>query len=87
MPVVFIPPSLRSLTGGVDRVEVSAATVREAIEELDERFAGFRDRVCAEGDLKPVLAISIDGNVTSLGLLGKLSADSEVHILPAIGGG
>lgn len=87
MPRVFIPPLLKPLTGGIETVDVTAGTVRELIDRLDERFPGVRDRLCEGNDLKPGLTVAVDGNVTALGLLQKTAASSEVHFLPAIGGG
>lgn len=87
MPRVFIPPLIRPLTGGVDEAEIDATNVRQAIDRLDERFPGIRSRLCEGEGLKPGLTVAVDGHVSSLGLLTKLKPDSEVHFLPAIGGG
>lgn len=87
MPRVFVPPLLRKLTDGVAEVVVEAGTVREAIAALEATYPGVRDRLCEEDDLKPGLTVAVDGNVSSLGLLQKLQPESEVHFLPAIGGG
>ena len=87
MPRVFIPPLLKPLTAGEEIVEVEAKNVRQVIEELENRFPGIREKLCEEDELKPGLTVAVDGNVSSLGLLQKVSDDSEVHFLPAIGGG
>ena len=87
MPRVFIPPLLRSLTGGAEDVEIDAANVRQLIEGLELRFPGIRERLCEGDDLKPGLTVAVDGRVSSMGLLGKVREQSEVHFLPAIGGG
>ena len=87
MVKVFIPPLLREPTGGLDQVEVSAATVRQVVAVLDARFPGIRERLCAQDSLRPGLAVAVDGTVSSLGLLQKVPDGSEVHFLPGIGGG
>jgi molybdopterin synthase sulfur carrier subunit len=87
MPRVFIPPLLKPLTAGEEIVEVNAKNVRQVIDELDNRFPGIREKLCGEDELKPGLTVAVDGNVSSLGLLQKVGDDSEVHFLPAIGGG
>jgi molybdopterin synthase sulfur carrier subunit len=87
MPRVFIPPLLRSITGDVEEVDVTAHNVRQVIEALENRFPGIRNRLCDEDGLKPGLTVAVDGNVSSLGLLQKTGEESEVHFLPAIGGG
>lgn len=87
MPTVFIPPAMRSLTSGLDRVIVEATTVRGAIDALDAQFPGIHDRLYRDDGLKPGLSVAVDGHVSSMGLLQKLQETSEVHFLPAIGGG
>ncbi len=87
MPRVFIPPLLKPLTAGEEIVEVDAKNVRQVLEELENRFPGIREKLCEEDELKPGLTVAVDGNVSSLGLLQKVGDDSEVHFLPAIGGG
>ncbi|MFQ5732615.1 MAG: MoaD/ThiS family protein [Planctomycetaceae bacterium] len=87
MPRVFIPPLLKPLTGGVDVVEMSARSVREVVEKLERQFPGVRERLIEDGDLKPGLTIAVDGNVSAVGLLQRIGENSEVHFLPAIGGG
>ena len=87
MAEVFIPAQLRRLTGGVDRIQVDAGDVRGAVDALERRFPGAGERLCDGGRLSPALAVSIDGAISSRGMFAKIGADSEVHFIPAIGGG
>jgi molybdopterin synthase sulfur carrier subunit len=87
MPLVFIPPQLKELTGGVAEVEFEAKTVREVIAELENRFPGIRDRLCSGDELSPELQVSIDHQISSRGMRGKVESAGEVHFLPALGGG
>ena len=87
MPHVFIPPLLRSLTGDVEDIKVTATNVRQVVGALESRFPGIQSRLCDDDGLKPGLTVAVDGNVSSLGLLQKVAENSEVHFLPAIGGG
>ena len=88
MAVVWIPSLLQRLTDGADKVEVAGETLRQVINGLDERFPGFKQRLLDEdGDFVEGVAIAIDGEVSHLGLLERLSVTSEIHIIPAIGGG
>lgn len=84
---MFIPPLLRSLTDGAEQVQVAGSTVRQIVENLEARFPGMRSRLCEDDELKPEMSVSVDGRVSSVGLLQKVENDSEVHFLPAIGGG
>ncbi len=88
MATVFIPPLLRSLCDGNETVSIEATSLRGVIAALEDRHPGIRAKLCdADGNPRPDLAFAVDGHVTSRGLLQKVAADSEIHILPAIGGG
>ena len=87
MPVVFIPAQLRSLTGGLDRVAVEGRTVGEVVKALEAQFPGIETRLCSGGELASSLQVSIDSTMTRQGLRAKVQPDSEVHFLPALGGG
>ena len=87
MSTVYIPPLLRSLSGGIDHVEVDGANIRQVIEALESRFPGIRERLCEGDRLRSGLVVAVDGAVSRLGLIEKISENSEVHFLPATGGG
>jgi molybdopterin synthase sulfur carrier subunit len=87
MAHVYIPAQLRELTAGTRQLEIKATTVDEIVRQLDQRFPGIAARL-TEGDvLARGLAVSIDGNISSRGLMADVGPQSEVHFLPAIGGG
>jgi molybdopterin synthase sulfur carrier subunit len=87
MAKVWIPSLLRDMCSGEHIVEVPGRSVRQVIENLDAHCPGIRDRLIEDGDLRPDLAVSVDGETTQIGLLQAVSENSEVHILPALGGG
>ena len=87
MPRVFIPAQLRDLTAGQAEIEITGATVRELVEELERQFPGFAGRVRTGEELSPALQISIDGQFSRRGLDARVLASSEVHFLPVFGGG
>jgi molybdopterin synthase sulfur carrier subunit len=87
MARVWIPPLLRDLTGGEESVVVPGARVSQVIDELERLFPGVKGRLCAGGGLRPGMAVVVDTAVAGLGLLQPVGPDSEVHFLPAIGGG
>jgi molybdopterin converting factor small subunit len=84
---VFIPSLLRELTGGLSEVEAEGATVREIVAELEQRFPGIASRLTDGARLRQNISVAIDGEVSPLGLLEKVKADSEVHFVTAIKGG
>ncbi|MCA9124101.1 MAG: MoaD/ThiS family protein [Planctomycetaceae bacterium] len=87
MPRVFIPPPMRSLTSGLEIVEVSGANLRQVIDNLEQRFPGIKQRLCQGDEIRPGLSVDVGGSVATLGLLQRTGADTEIHFLPAIGGG
>jgi sulfur-carrier protein len=87
MPTVVIPALLRKFTGGLERVEVPGKSVRELVRHLGEQFPGLDQQLLEDGDIRPSIAVSIDGEVATGGVLDSLDEDSEVHFIPALGGG
>ena len=87
MAIVFIPTMLQSLTGGVKQVTIEGTSVRKIVDELDGLYPGMKDSLVEEGKIKPSISVAIDGEVARLGLMEKVAEDSEVHFVPAIGGG
>lgn len=85
MAIVFIPPQLRQLTGK-SQVEIDGNTVREVIEQMEQRFPGIAERLLNDGQLSPTLQLSVDHVMTRI-LSTKVDAKTEVHFLPVIGGG
>jgi molybdopterin synthase sulfur carrier subunit len=85
--LVVLPRLLVNLFPGAEReVEVSASSVREAIDALDARWPGMRDRLC---DSRPAIRrhinVFVDGDKATLDT--PLTAGTEVIIMTAISGG
>jgi molybdopterin synthase sulfur carrier subunit len=87
MATVWIPSLLRKLTAGREAVAVAGTSVRQLIEQLDAMYPGLRARLTDGATLRPGLAVVVDGQVATLGLAQPVAQESEVHFLPAIGGG
>ncbi len=68
-------------------MEVPATNVRQVVDRLEELYPGIKDRLVEAGSLRPNLAVAIDGDVARMGLLARVGDNSEVHFVPAIGGG
>jgi molybdopterin synthase sulfur carrier subunit len=87
MAIAVIPALLRKYTDGRERVEAAGRNVREVIADLNRQFPGFADHLLEGGELKPSIAASIDGEIGTGGVLEPVSESSEIHFLPALGGG
>jgi molybdopterin converting factor small subunit len=67
-------------------VDLEAATVDEAIAQLDARWPGLRDRLCVPGPaLRPHVNVYVDSE--RAGLETALGAQSRVDVIAAISGG
>jgi molybdopterin converting factor small subunit len=87
MAELHLPPTLVPLFRELPRkIDVEAATVDEAIDRLDERWPGVRDRLCERGpSLRPHINVYVDRE--RAGLDTALEARSRVDVIAAISGG
>ena len=81
MAQVSISSDGRGFTGGLAELEVDAPTVRGLILQLDQRYPGLGDYVQRR------MAIAIDGEIHQDAYAEALGPDSEVFLIPKIGGG
>lgn len=87
MADVWIPALLQDLTGGQERIQLAGKTVRQVVDELEQQFPGMKDRLLEGDQLRPGIAVVVDGEISHLRLRHRLTDQSEVHFLPAIRGG
>lgn len=87
MADVRLPGTLTPLFPGLPRrVEVDAATVLGAIDQLEERWPGLRDRLVGEGPtLRSHIHAYVDGERS--GLDTPLASSSRLDVIAAISGG
>ena len=87
---VRIPTPLRKLTNNEEVIEVEAANVGAAIEELQSKFPGFRERLLDEsGEVRRFVNVYV--NEEDIRFLQNketaLKEGDEISIIPAIAGG
>ena len=90
MATVRIPGPLRSLSQGQATVEIEAGDVRGAIDQLDTRYPGFRDRLLdPAGNLRQFVNVYLNDEDVRFGggLDSRVDARDEVSIIPAVAGG
>ena len=87
MAELHLPSTLSPLFAGLPRrLEVDASTVDEALDQLEERWPGFRDRLCEPGPaLRQHIHVYVDRQ--RAGLDTALEARSRVDVIAAISGG
>jgi molybdopterin synthase sulfur carrier subunit len=84
---VILPRSLVSLIPGTfRRCEVEAGTVAEAIQALDARTPGLRNRLVDSGPiLRQHINVFVDGAQAALDT--PLHDGATIHVIPAVSGG
>jgi molybdopterin converting factor small subunit len=87
MAIVTIPLSLKDLSGGARRAEVPGTSLAEVLRGLDRLYPGIEARIHRSGKLDPNVLLAVDGAIAAGGLSTAVGPDSEVSILPRLGGG
>jgi molybdopterin converting factor small subunit len=84
---VRLPATLPPLFPGLPRrLELEAATVGEALDRLEERWPGIRDRLCEPGPvLRSHIHVYVDGE--RAGLDAPLASSARMDVIAAISGG
>ncbi len=87
---VRVPGALRRLTQGTSIVEVEGKTVSEALDALEQRYPGFRERLYdREGQLRQFVNIYRNDEDIRFGqgLRTPLTDNDDLSIVPAVAGG
>jgi len=87
---VRIPAPLRRLCEGKEIVEVEGKNLLEALEDLEKKYPGFKERLFeANGELRRFVNIFVNAEDIRFlsGLNTPLKDGDEVSIIPAIAGG
>jgi molybdopterin converting factor small subunit len=87
MADLHLPPTLPPLFPDLPRrLEIDATSVDEAIDQLDQRWPGLRDRLCQSGPaLRPHINVYVEGRRAELDT--PLDTASRVDVIAAISGG
>jgi molybdopterin converting factor small subunit len=85
---VFIPAAFRKFSDGREQVEVEGGgSLRRVIERLEAECPGIAQQLLLQGGVHPGLAIFINDEQISQGLIEPVPEDATLRILPAMGGG
>lgn len=88
--IIRIPTPLRNLTGNAAEVSVSAGTVGEALQALEQQHNGIKARICDEqGNVRRFVNVFLnDEDIRFLDNLNTPLKDGDsLSIVPAIAGG
>ena len=78
---VQVSGTLRDAVGGAASIQIEAATIRELMNTLIERYPAMRSRI-DEG-----VAVSINGNIFRDNWGEAIPSDAEVFLMPRLAGG
>jgi sulfur-carrier protein len=82
MAQVTLTAALARFTNGETEFELNGvATIKQLFRALSERYPEMKPH------LEDGIAVAIDGQLFQDSLLEPIEPDSEVHLLPQIGGG
>ncbi len=88
--IIFVPTPLRKVTGGQGKIEVSGSTLAEALENANQEYPGFKERVLdSSGEIKRFINVFVNGvDVRKLkGQATPVKDGDEVAVIPAMAGG
>ena len=81
MARVILSGNLRQLSGCAGEFELEVNNVRQLLLQLSERYPQLAPH------LENSVAVAIDGEIFQDALFATIGPDSEVHVIPKIGGG
>jgi molybdopterin converting factor small subunit len=87
---VHIPTALRPLSGDRDKVEfelLGGGSLRQVIEKLEAECPGIKERLLFEGGVHPAIAVFVNDEQISQGLIERVPEEAVIRLLPAMGGG
>lgn len=89
MPRVEVPSRYRVPTKGEASIQVSGATVRACVDEIEERYPGFRKLIIdSKGNLNRFVTLFVNGESLPRDALdAPLSPDDCLAIQAAMAGG
>ncbi len=82
MAHLVLSGTLKQLAGGTSELDIDARDVRQLLRQLGERLPALAPHLAQEG-----YAVVIDGEIFPDAWLQPIGPDSEVHLVPPIGGG
>ncbi|NOQ36148.1 MAG: MoaD family protein [Methylococcaceae bacterium] len=86
---VNIPTILRPLTQDQKRVEATGSKVSEIIEQLEQQYAGIKEKVMADDQVHRFINIYVNDDDIRFteGLETAVKAGDSITILPSVAGG
>jgi hypothetical protein len=88
MPIIHLPNALQAFCDMRDSVEVTGTTLREVFRNLESICPELTTQIITSEGLRSDLAVAIDGSILdSRGLTETVDTDSDIYLVPPLGGG
>jgi molybdopterin converting factor small subunit len=89
LTVIRIPPTLRDTTGGEREIDGTGSTLRDLLENVNERYPSLGARVWDDGQIARFVYVFVGGEDarTLQGLETPVDDSTTVILLPAMAGG
>lgn len=87
---IRIPTTLRNLTEGSAEVSAEGSTVAEALNDLESKHPGFKERILEEsGEVRRFVNVFVDDEDTRYleGIQTPVSEGQTLSLVPAVAGG
>lgn len=90
MSTVYIPTTLRRLTGNQSKIDIDGQTVSQVLQSMNADYPGFGDKLFDEtGQVKRFINVFVNDNEirTQQGLETPVKPGDRISIVPAMAGG
>ena len=90
MVTIHIPTAFRQFSAGRESVDVvlpGGGSLRRVIDLLEAECPGIKGLLMFEGGVHPSIAVFINDEQTSQGIIEHVPENAEIRLLPAMGGG
>jgi hypothetical protein len=88
---IHIPTAFRQFSAGRETVEVTlpegGGSLRRVIDLLEAECPGIKGPLMFEGGVHPSIAVFINDEQTTQGIIEHVPEDADIRLLPAMGGG
>jgi molybdopterin converting factor small subunit len=87
---IYIPQAFRQFSGGRESVQIElpgGGSLRKTIDLLEAECPGIKEPLMFEGGVHPSIAVFINDEQTTQGIIEHVPEDAEIRLLPAMGGG
>jgi molybdopterin converting factor small subunit len=87
---IHIPQAFRPFSSGRESVGVElpgGGSLRRVIDLLEAECPGIKEPLMFEGGVHPSIAVFINDEQSTQGIIEHVPEDAEVRLLPAMGGG